>query len=504
MVWFWIAAGLLTLAALLALLRPLVRQPRPDSAAAEPVPALYRRQLAEVDAELAQGRLAPDQAAAVRSEITRRMLAAAERGDPETASAAGRGAETSWRLGAALGIAAVLPAAAIIVYFAVGTPGAVDRSAASDALPPHGAAELAAAADRIKTHLQRAPGDLKGWVLLARTLAALGRFPEARDAYAHAIALAPGETSLDAELGEVLVLAAQGTVTKAAAAEFAKAPDDPRSRYYRADAMLQAGDPAGARKQLQALLASAPADAAWRQSVADRLAELSPGGTAAAAGPVAAPAGSATAPAGPSAQQLAAARSLSPEQRQAMIRGMVERLAQRLAQHPDDKAGWARLARAYDVLGEADKAQAARAREAAAGAAPNAVPSATAPAPQDAQSWIARARELAGLGRADASLAALKEGNERFPGNLALLEAYMNALAGRVADDKPDPALVAVATQINALDSKEPDALWYLGLAAAQSGDRFRAAGYWTGLLGTLPPGDSRRALVQHKLAELH
>ena len=48
-----------------------------------------------------------------------------------------------------------------------------------------------------------------------------------------------------------------------------------------------------------------------------------------------------------------------------MIRGMVERLAQRLEQHPDDKAGWERLAHAYDVLGEPDKAQMARARAAA-------------------------------------------------------------------------------------------------------------------------------------------
>jgi len=48
-----------------------------------------------------------------------------------------------------------------------------------------------------------------------------------------------------------------------------------------------------------------------------------------------------------------------------MIRGMVERLAARLDQNPDDKEGWTRLARAYDVLGETEKARAARARAAA-------------------------------------------------------------------------------------------------------------------------------------------
>ena len=58
---------------------------------------------------------------------------------------------------------------------------------------------------------------------------------------------------------------------------------------------------------------------------------------------------------------------MSREERQAMIRGMVERLAARLEQQPNDKEGWARLARAYDVLGDPEKAQAARARADAAG-----------------------------------------------------------------------------------------------------------------------------------------
>ncbi len=120
--------------------------------------------------------------------------------------------------------------------------------------------------------------------------------------------------------------------------------------------------PPAAKQKLQALLADAPADAPWRQTVADRLAELSPKAVSAAGArrrlrrrP------------GPTAQDVAAAQSMTPEQRQAMIRGMVERLAQRLEQHPDDKAGWERLAHAYDVLGEPDKAQAARARATAAG-----------------------------------------------------------------------------------------------------------------------------------------
>jgi cytochrome c-type biogenesis protein CcmH len=40
---------------------------------------------------------------------------------------------------------------------------------------------------------------------------------------------------------------------------------------------------------------------------------------------------------------------------QAAVRGMVEGLAARLAENPDDPQGWVRLVRAYAVLGETDK-----------------------------------------------------------------------------------------------------------------------------------------------------
>ena len=52
---------------------------------------------------------------------------------------------------------------------------------------------------------------------------------------------------------------------------------------------------------------------------------------------------------------------MSEQDRGAMIRGMVARLADRLKQNGDDLDGWQRLLRAYMVLGERDKAHAAAA-----------------------------------------------------------------------------------------------------------------------------------------------
>ena len=358
MIWFWTIAGLLILLALAALLRPLVWRAGRDPGRGEAAVAVFRRQLADIDTELAQGRLALDDAAATRTEITRRMLAAADQEYAEIGIAPANSADASWRIGAAVGVAGLLPAAAIAIYFAVGAPAAINPPATAGTAhgaSPHDATELAVAADQLKARLEREPDHPEGWVLLARTSASLQRFDEAREAYRHAIAFKPDEPQLHAELGEVLVLAAGGTVTPAAEEEFAKSGNDPRARFYGAEAALQRGDNAAAKTGLQALLADAPVDAPWRKIVAARLAEIAPGE----------PQAGAKTPAGPTGQDIAAAGSMSPEERQAVIRSMVERLAARLDQNPDDKEGWTRLAHAYDVLGETDKAQAARARAAA-------------------------------------------------------------------------------------------------------------------------------------------
>jgi cytochrome c-type biogenesis protein CcmH len=362
MIWFWVIAALLILGALAALLRPLVSRTVRGAGENEAVLGMFRRQLADIDADLAQGRLPPDEASTARAELTRRLLVETDRQDKESKLAGANPTELSWRIGAALGVAGLLPAAALAVYFAVGAPGAINSLAvamASRAAAPRDSAEVAAAVDQLKARLERDPDHVEGWALLGRTLTRLQRFAEARDAYGRAIGLKPDEPELHAELGEVLVLGARGTVTSSAMAEFAKSGNDPRARFYGAEEALQRGDTAAAKTTLQALLADAPADAPWRNIVAARLAQIAPDD----------PQANSKALAGPTPQDMAAAQSMSPEERMAMIRGMVERLAARLEQNPGDKEGWTRLARAYEVLGDADKAQAARARAAAADAA---------------------------------------------------------------------------------------------------------------------------------------
>lgn len=65
---------------------------------------------------------------------------------------------------------------------------------------------------------------------------------------------------------------------------------------------------------------------------------------------------------GPSQADIEAAQALTPEQRAQMILGMVDSLAAKLEDTPDNPQGWARLIRARYVLGQEAQAQADIAR----------------------------------------------------------------------------------------------------------------------------------------------
>ena len=267
MILFWSIAILIALAAVFVLLYPLLRPRAEGVDDREAVVAVFRQELAA--AELDEPGLSREEAAARRTEITRRLLASAERKSRRLEP--GSRAETTWRLGAVTAIAGILPVAAFALYFAYGTPAAIDRGKlTAERMMPN----LDAAVAQLEARLARQPQDPEGWILLARSLSTLGRFSEAEKAYASAIRLDPGNTKLHAELGEVLVLDAGGTVTSAAEREFARDPQNPRSRYYLAEAALQRGETGKAAAALKSLLAEAPPGAPWKNLVAKRLRQI--------------------------------------------------------------------------------------------------------------------------------------------------------------------------------------------------------------------------------------
>jgi cytochrome c-type biogenesis protein CcmH len=207
-----------------------------------------------------------------------------------------------------------------------------------------------------EAHLDRNPNDARGYAVLAPVYLRLGRFDDAVKARENALAYNGETADRQAGLGEALVAAAQGIVTAAAGKAFTRAveldPQQPMSRFYLGLAAEQDGRKTEAADIWRKLLADAPADANWPTFVREALARIDPVAAKALAPKE-------TAEPGPSAADMTAAAAMKPEERQAMVRGMVDRLAERLKGNGADVDGWLRLLRAYMVLGERDKAQSA-------------------------------------------------------------------------------------------------------------------------------------------------
>lgn len=213
--------------------------------------------------------------------------------------------------------------------------------------------------EQLRTALEDRPGDLRGHRLLARSLASLGRYAEAREAQEDVIDILGEEAQVsdNLELAELMILAAGGYVSPEAEELLADAlerePAHPLGRYYSGVALLQAGRPDLAYPIWTRLLNESQPNAPWVAPIQAQIGEV-----ARLAG-MPAPDTSATAP-GPDAADVAAAEDMSPEERQAMIEGMVEGLGARLAEEGGPPVDWARLIRALGVLGQKERAEAIR------------------------------------------------------------------------------------------------------------------------------------------------
>ena len=351
---FWLVLGLMTAAAIAVVVRPLLWRAPSPAADADGDLAVYRDQLAEIDRDLGRGALAPPEAEAARIEISRRLLAAAERADAarQTGAAA---APHSWR---AVSVAALiaLPVGALALYGALGSPGLpgqplAERRASASANGGSAANEpnsLAALVNQVETHLRRNPDDGRGWEVLAPAFMQLERFDDAVKARRNAIRLLGATPTRIAGLGEALAAAAGGMVTPEARAEFERAlkidPDNVTAALYIGLAAQQAGQPEEARRIWEGMIARAPDGAPWVAFVRQAIASLGAPGS----GP----------PTGDARAAPDASAELTAEQIET-ARGMVERLAARLATDGSDVDGWLRLVRSYMVLGEHDKARAA-------------------------------------------------------------------------------------------------------------------------------------------------
>ena len=379
---FWIiSAALALLIAALFALALLTRRAEAEHPAAYDL-RIYRDQLKEVERDLARGVINEADAERIRTEVGRRVLAAdAQLSKANVTGSQPRGLTTF----TALLVAAVLTGGGIMLYSKLGTPGLGDlpyqarladaretyasrdtherfmsRLPAQPPLEPGG--DYAELIKRLRDAVKDKPDELQGQQLLAQSEARLGNFAAAREAQSAVIAL-KGE-SADASdhvtLAQMYITEAGGYVSPEAEAALRAAlrtnPQNQVARYFLGQMWLQNDRPDRAFGLWSQLLAEGPANAPWiapiRGSIQDIAWLAGVDYTLPAAESSAAPL------AGPTAEDMESASNMSAEERQEMIRGMVENLNARLANEGGTPEEWSRLLGALGVLGETDHARA--------------------------------------------------------------------------------------------------------------------------------------------------
>lgn len=368
----WIIFAGLTLAALVAVLWPFFSARRVADTGGSLDTAVYRDQLEEIEADLARGLVGAAEAEAAKTEISRRILAAAASDGKEAPATAGELSTSNAGKIAAVLILLGLPGLSIGLYLTLGSPSLPDQPFAARQSTPKVSKDIATLVKRVEERLRAHPEDGQGWDVIAPVYMQLRRYKDAAAAFSRAIRLQGENASRLVGFGEARVLANNGIVTEDAKRAFEAAIKKDGSlvkpHFWLGMSQEQDGQFEAAAKVWRGMLADAPEGVLWRKMVEERLkfaeAKLS-GETPAAAVPAnpavqqSAPVAQQKAPAaepGPSREDVAAAQKMTAQERGAMINQMVDGLAQRLQQNGNDLKGWLRLVRAYSVLGKQDKA----------------------------------------------------------------------------------------------------------------------------------------------------
>ena len=166
-------------------------------------------------------------------------------------------------------------------------PTAEDIAVAQSMSSDEQSAMIRSMVGRLAERLEESPDDVEGWRRLGRSYGVLGEPDKARDAYARAAGLAPGDPAVLAEYAESIALAAPegAPVPDQAVTVFLRLagidPANPVALWHLGLAEAQRGNPAEARAYWNRLLAALPAgssDQAAVRGAIDRLGEAPAGG----------------------------------------------------------------------------------------------------------------------------------------------------------------------------------------------------------------------------------
>ncbi|MBC05145.1 c-type cytochrome biogenesis protein CcmI [Thalassospira sp.] len=333
--------------------------------------AVYRDQLSEIDRDIERGVLSAEQADAARTEVQRRILAADQRIKRQQSGETREQTSASAPIRAiAAGFIVLFIAGGFGLYLDLGSPEMRDRPIASrtDEINAVRMAQdanqdrqsvLNRAVSDLSQKLLENPDDIRAWELLGASLMALGRPEEAQTAFLETVKRSGRDGDYLAMYAESLVRSSNGQINATARGVLREAAEtdstDPRIQFYLGLADAQEGNVVAAVDRWIALANGAPADAPWLPMVVGRINEAALAQGIDIEGRL----NLAERAPGPSQEDIAAAQQMTAEEQQEMVMSMVNGLAARLDEDPNDPDGWARLMQAYMVLGQEDDARAA-------------------------------------------------------------------------------------------------------------------------------------------------
>ena len=216
MILFSVVAALLVAAALLFIVPPLWRRRdkrsvRRDLSNLE----IYKDQMRELEADLANGVLSQEQFDQGHLELERRLL---EDVPPNAGQTAPRDDSEAGR-GAAITVMLLVPLLAVFLYLIEGNPAALSPEKITVAQqsgngPAHAvtAEQINAMVEGLAARLENNPQDAEGWRMLGRSYVALGRYQEAVGALQRAVSMLKDDPDLLADYADALAMTSGQTL----------------------------------------------------------------------------------------------------------------------------------------------------------------------------------------------------------------------------------------------------------------------------------------------------
>lgn len=288
---FWIICALFVLLALWFVLPPFFetgkKKERDEPRAANLL--VYKDQSQELEADLRNGLMGPEQYQEAKDELERRLLDDVKPSAKESGDASSPVARKL-----AFGIAAAIPIAAVAFYFAVGNPKAITPSAAMTEMPLSGnqagemrtQQQMEANVQKLAQRLEQNPNDAQGWVMLGRSYTMMARYSEAANAYSRAVALNDKDAGLMADYAEALAMAngqnLSGKPTEVLERALQLDPKNEKALDLAGSAAYQRGDYKKAIEYWQTLLKLLPAGSDGLKTISDQIAkakEMATGGS---------------------------------------------------------------------------------------------------------------------------------------------------------------------------------------------------------------------------------